>query len=458
MRRWFSPCARLLVLISAAPGPLALAASLEGQLAVGYDARITDNVLRAPDDANPEEGVIHLPYVSVGAGVEEQRTRLESNYLARARFFTGTDVRDDNVVTGSTSLAYDVVPRRLVWNASHQRIQQLADPRFVDNPLNQQELDTLSTGLDYRLFARGATAATLQANLSRQSAGFARLDSTRGLVAADLSHALSEQLTAGVFADFTDVDFDAVELPDFQRVSGGVSAGWTGRRTSLSVRAGLNEVDRGDLGSNDGYLLTAQLSFAPTEAQRLSASVEQRLTDQGQQLGQGGFGGLFGPGVGGIGDGFRDQFAFGSVFETRGLSVDYAVGRGRWNTGLRFDVREQEFESAGAFPDFSRATLTARGGYELTERLSFALTVSFLRNEFDAPAGGFGQPSREDEQVRVLADLRWRPGPRTTASVGVEHFQSDSDAGFFNFEETALLLQLRRVLVGQGGPAPARVR
>ena len=402
-------------------------------LDAGYQARITDNVGLVPEDEQSD--VVHTPFLRLIGSRDGSWLDATANYEYRRRIFQDGSFRNDHVVNGSGSLTAELAPRRLFWDVTHTRTQALADVRNVNNPLNQQEINTIGTGLEYRTPEDRRNQLQLSTRFEDQRSSLEVNDSARTSISANLSRGLSPRLRAGLRVQGQDIDFREDFIPDFQRLDTRLVASREGPRLGFEVTGGLNWVDREGLDITDGFAASANVDFALSSTQRLTLTAEDRLADQTNFA----IAGIVGPGTA------PEQGIFGNVFELRSAQLQYTFQQPRTQFQLGLGVTEQEFEG-GARADLSSEQVSVNLTRELGPRLRFSAVATFRQQEFGGVSGG--QPAREDEILISQANLAWRLGARTNVSLGVRYDDSESTAGFFNFTERSVLVSFDRTLWG----------
>ena len=398
-------------------------------LDVGYEMRASDNVaLRR--GAEGVEDIVHSPFVDVSALIDNARVDLDANYRWLGRYFQDGTFPDDNVVTGSGGVTVAVLPQRITWDARYTRSQQLRNLQQPDNPLNQREFDIYETGVLLGLLPPGPTTASLSARIQEQRSSLDFDRSQRVTTGLQLKRTVSSKTTLGLSADRLRVVFDEPFFPDYERLTGAVTFAYSGAALTLDGRVGYNEISFDEAeDSNGGESLGLSATWRLTGSQQLRLSASRELTDQTPGLGVGQLG---------FGD-FRDQGAFGRVFEQSRAGVTWRTSRGRWNLSATANVSRQEFVEGGQ-SDIDRWSVGGNVGYRFTPKLSADLSLRLNRNEFA------GQ-DREDEQLFGNLRFNWNPGPRTRFSLGLSHRRADSQAATFNFEETAAILTLSRTVL-----------
>ena len=99
------------------------AVALEFEATVGLRESFSTNPGRAGTSEEEEEQFIHAPNVSVGLTHSSQTLELEADYSAERRIYEEDDPRfeDENVLTGSSSLTWNVAPERFLLGVEHYR-------------------------------------------------------------------------------------------------------------------------------------------------------------------------------------------------------------------------------------------------------------------------------------------------------------------------------------------------
>lgn len=407
-------------------------AAADFTLDAGYQARLTDNVGLVPE--NERSDVVHTPFLRLGGNHEGSWLRTTANYEYRRRIFQDGSFRNDHVVNGSGSLVAELAPSRLFWDLTHTRTQALADVRNVNNPLNQQEINTIGSGFEYRTSEERRNQIRTSLRYDDQRSSVEVNDSGRTSASLNLIRRLSPRLRTGVRVQGLDVDFREDFAPDFQRLDLRLVAGREGPRLRFEVTGGLNWVDRKGLDVRDGFAASANAEFAITQSQRVTLLAEDRLGDQTNFA----VAGIPAPGSA------PEQGVFGNVFELRTVQVQYALDRPRSRFQLTLAANDQDFDEGRT--DLSSEQISLSWSRELTPSLRLSVLATFRQQEFGAVTED--RPPREDELLLSQVNFQWRLGARTRFSLGVRYDESESTADIVNFTERSVLLSFERTLFG----------
>ena len=400
-------------------------AAADFTLDAGYQARLTDNVGLVPE--NERSDVVHNPFLRLGGNHEGAWLRTTANYEYRRRIFQDGSFRNDHVVNGNGSLVAELAPSRLFWDLTHTRTQALADVRNVNNPLNQQEINTIGSGFEYRTSEEKRNQIRTSLRYDDQRSSVDLNDSGRTSASLNLIRRLSPRLRTGVRVQGLDVDF----REDFAR---------EGPRLRFEVTGGLNWVDREGLDVRDGFAASANAEFAITPSQRVTLLAEDRLGDQTNFA----VAGIPAPGSA------PEQGLFGNVFELRTVQVQYALDRPRSRFQLTLAANDQDFDEGRT--DLSSEQISLSWSRELTPTLRLSVLATFRQQEFGAVTED--RPPREDELLLSQVNLQWRLGARTRFSLGVRYDESESTADIVNFTERSVLLSFERTLFGSPQVSP----
>lgn len=422
------------LLVAASLLPAAALGQQEGHLsvAVSHEVEYTDNVTRRPDG---DDQLVQRPRVFLGFGENWGRTSLTMNYQGEGRYFSDDAFDSQEVFTGSTSLRSQLVPGRLVWDATHTRNEPLLNLRNPDTPANRQRTDLLGTGLNYVVGGRSANTLTLNGRVSTFQSDRLPVESTRLNASASFRRALAPTRGAGVSVSWLQASFpDAPLLPDFRR--------WTTRANfdqalpdgTLTAGVGWNAFKRGSGSWDGGLSADVALRWRLSGRRALSLSFSRQVTDLA--VGQGFGGGAFlNPVVG-----FRDEFVTdGTLFELTQVQVQHAWNFQRWTFNLGGTVRERDFE--GRDLSDRRIRVGASGTYRISRELTARLDVAINRLDF-----GGGADARQDDRFLTNGSLRWRLGERTSVSVSAVWEQWDSSDPQFGFDVLSFRLGARRTL------------
>ncbi|MEE4382468.1 MAG: hypothetical protein V2J02_10765 [Pseudomonadales bacterium] len=408
-----------------------VSAATEFDLTVGYEGRASDNVARQPEP-NEEEDIVHQPEARVAFTRDEAVFDFTGDYSYRRRIFQDDTFRDDFVLNGSGALTATLVPEQVTWDVSHTRTQALADARFIDNPINQQEINTTSTGVELRTRPTGRNQAALTGRIADQRSSIETNNNLRSTAGLTLTRRTAPTTTVGVSVEASDVDFEEDFVQDYQRLDARLTLSRQGARLGVELGVGYNWVEREGADVLDNPVFSGSLSYALTPSSGVTAGFERRLVDQtGFTLS-----GNLEPG-----DGVLQQGAFANVFELTSFNVGYNGEFGRTNVALRGSSQEQEFDD-----DF-RGLETQQVGlslsYQLTRSIGFELLADFVNQQFGAPGAG----DREDDRVFSQARFTLNAGPRTRFSLGGRYDDGDSTDPAFVYTERSIVLSFFRDLI-----------
>ena len=342
-----------------------------------------------------------------------------------ANYENGT-TEDDVVVTGSGSIAWNILPGRMQLSLSHERSEQIRNSRDVDIRNNRQLRDILSAGpsftarlspVDDLVLTGRLTQVTYDKSSADVTSGQRQgRDSDRAQGGLSWQHHMSKTDTLSANYQYATTDFDGTDVQiDFQQIFAAYDVRL--RNSGYNISLGMNRSERDGGESNDGFYGQIGWDLA-TGSHRLRVVAVNQLTDSGIGLGGNSLmSGDLSP---------RDNnFDVVDVVERTSLSLNYGYdglcARCVIDLGLRHD--EQDFDTEPR--DQESNGITASFGYRLSPTLKASLRAGLSRIKFPQDITG----DREDERTQYGAALDWNLSRQLALSLFLNNDSRDSSRG-----------------------------
>ena len=251
-----------------------------------FDLRLgaghSDNVRRV--SVNPQSDTYSL--IGFSGGIERSSPRFVTSVVAdieRRNYSDGTYL-DEPYGNLDANVEVYAVPDRFSWEFSDLYGQSRIDPLLVASPLNQQQVNVLSTGPRLALPLGGRTSLDVVATRSKRTyEDTTAFDAETDYGQLAVSRATSATTTLSFTATSRKIDYR------FTQQQNSIRAMYLGYRRQLAsgsagLSLGKNEVDFGASSRSSPYV---DLSWARALGSRsnLSISVTNRLGDFGDNFG-----------------------------------------------------------------------------------------------------------------------------------------------------------------------------
>jgi hypothetical protein len=393
----------------------------QGQGAEPFDWNATlgmdysDNILRTVDN---EESAT-TAYAGLRVNGRLQRPRYDASLKTDLSYheYLDSDLTGEVVGGLDGALNIGIVPERFFWLTSDQFGQVKSNTQAADTPLNRQNINVFSTGPQLLLPLGGRTQVQLDGTWSDvyyEDADDA--DSTRTRGALSLNHNLSDATSLSVSASRERVELD-VEAPAIDRYDVDeyfVGYNVTGRRTTLNVNLGYNQLDDG-IDTYGGTLIRLNVTRKIATRSSVGLQLGREYSDsadvfQRVQM----FGGVLptNPDGSALADPFRSDYAYLS-WQTDARRMEYR---------LFARVREERHERLpGLDRDF--AGLDAEISRRVTSSVVAYLNAAYVRDELSNVAA----PARHETSLNI--GVNWQAGQRFGVAFDVGRSQGRGNVG-----------------------------
>lgn len=334
----------------------------------------SDNIRR--ESVNEESQTVGE--LGLRLGVARDTGRLNANIDANLAYRDYFDNAYDADLQGgfNGTVVYWFLPERLSWTLQDNYTRALIDPRNVDTPGNQQNVNYFTTGPDLRLPIGERTAVLIGGRWSDvyyedTTAGNNRLLGTLGI-----ERRLGERSTLSLHGTAERVEFDdRAGSSDYDRQSGYLEYAAQGARTTLSVRGGMSMLhDFGDTTEGPLVALTLERRLSARTTLRLDVGTELTDSADAMRRDQG-----FGP----IEVGGDRPIATAGQYQSDYAALGWSLEGVRTTFDLTADFRSEDYERGDAFNRDSTGA-TATMVRRLGARLSWRLFGGWTTQDFDA--------------------------------------------------------------------------
>jgi hypothetical protein len=244
-----------LSLLLALPAPTS-AADIEAEFRAGYGR--SDNIARLEEDEQIDESI-----QTIGLSLDVLQETRKFEFVLRSNFdylVYADETFDDEVVGGlMTAATYWFIPERFNWYIQNNWGQQVFDPFATTDPGNREDFNYLTTGPSLLLPVGTRNMIGLDLRASRVNYETRVFDNDRQMVRAYFDRAIRDDSNMSFNVRVRSVEFESGSTADdydlnevFIRYERETA------RDTVSVDAGVAEVEDENGEKNDGYLFEAQ--------------------------------------------------------------------------------------------------------------------------------------------------------------------------------------------------------
>lgn len=398
---------------------------------IGHEVEATDNVARV--DLDPQEDVIHEPFVDLDLGYRSKPLVAAADYRLQGRYFQNSSFANDQIFTGNAFARFGAFDDRLALDVSHDRNQTLRDVRAPDNRDNRQEVQQLAAGAAWT-FGRTVDVLRLSARAVRSDAEREPIDADRYIAGAQYTHLFSPSRRGGVSLQWFDTHYDNPLLRDFVRVTANIDGGLTHRNGEIEGSIGYNRFRRSGGDWSGGLALSLGVTWNLGTRGELRVNGSRQVTDQ------------IGANRQGLAQGLDQDLGLqaspnelvndGELFESSQLAVRYRWSGRRFTFGGQLEFNLEDFESPR---DEQRIRASVVAGYDLTRRLRGQVSCSATLQEFT-------DEGREDQTWDAVGRLDYELGSRTRLGGGLRYGLREVDGTGEEYEVLGLFASISREL------------
>jgi hypothetical protein len=424
-----------LVVAAAALIPLSSAA-LEYSASVGYLGEYRDNANRTVG-SDEESDIIHRPRFAFAGDHVGPRFEAGFNYRAQQRIYQDDTFDDETILEGGADFAWNVVPDRLIVFAANQRQETEVRRSEEAVPTNLQEADESRAGVNLILDSISNHALTLGYQYAQVNLDETRNDSSRQTVTANYAIPFSETDVLSLLGDFSKVDFDDDPIPDYESRSGSLQYARLTIRSSLTISAGYQSVDRDlDRDTVDGYIGSIDFTRELSAVTSVGISLSQNFRDNSLEFGRR----LIVNEPDPIDDGgFIGDTDIGEVYKEKRGAAFLSTRIGANAVSLTVDAARQEYQDVdrdadaiGAAVDVIRSIRPNLDGY---------LGVGYRQHDFATVQG-------KDDEVQGHLGLKWQRTPRLALGFSLNYFTRQRDVAERDVDDWSAQFSIDYLILG----------
>lgn len=379
--------------------------ALEVTAAAQYTAEYTDNTNRTENDRIGEW--IHQPGADLTASQDTSSLELDAAYNYYRRIYTRDVWTDEDVLVGSADALWEALPNRLNFLLRHDRRESTLQALESGTQDNRQQVSTTSAGGTLRLQPRSNHEAQLEYTFTDIHADETQTDSRRHNGTGRYIVDLSPRRSLTLLGTYSDIEYDTNQYSDAEYAQASVGYQQISDTLDFNVTVGYNWYERSGRGDTDDPTYEASLTWRPQAGTAFTLSGSHQITDQSQNLGEGG--------SGIVNDNSGTTAAFKETLAD--VSLDQVVGRAN-NISLSAFYNKQEYaedvllsnEQVGVRGTFSR---------NMTPRTTFDLYAEFSNRDFD-------DQGDDQDELRAGANLRHRIGRSVSLNLGARYEKRDA--------------------------------
>jgi len=310
---------------------------------------------------------------------------------------------------------FALIPQRLTWVLQDSYGQAQIDPFAPVTPINQENVNYVSTGPDVALRLGSTAFMDVTARYARTQYEVSPFDNNRLIGSVALGMPLSSSSSVSIDGSTMHVRFDnTLANTDYDRSSGYGHYELQGARTFLTANLGVTKVDQGGV-TTTGPMAKLELSRQISAASKLTVTVGRDLTDAGTS-----FSGLQPSAIGGIT--IAPAAVTSANYTVTYVQVGWQYERNRTTVGFSGRWEKDSYDGLPLL-DLNRSSAEFSAERKLTEAFSAQLLGSLYRvdyantdfTETDARVGG-ALTFRHGRALEIR--LRYDHVSRTVSGIG----------------------------------------
>jgi len=362
----------------------------------------TDNIDRLPDNQALEGYEANIGS-HIGLNHTGRKITLNAQYLAIYSDYKNNRIENNNEVTGSSDLAWQIIDNRLTWNAEHYISEVLSNNNRVNTPDNRERRQILTTGptltthlssVDDLIFLAEYTQVNqddaINENLSQRS----NINSNRAEGVITWVHELSGTSALEVGGIGSETQFDN-NSPDFKYQQ--IFIGYRVQLASgdYNIRLGTNQAKRSGPGDTEKGAYTAIEFNREIKGDNLAINIIRQLTDSSIGLDSD------------TSNTNINNFDTINIVERTHFDINYTlqnICRGCVaNINYSFDHEDfqNDISTSTSNRDNKDNRIAATLDYRINSRLSSRTMASYLITTFN-------ELDRRDKTIEVETSLNWQ--------------------------------------------------
>ena len=390
-------------------------------LDLGYQATYSTNSDRVSTDEQAQW--IHEPSVTTSLSHDSNALELDALYNYSRRIYQQDDdgrFDDEDLLTGESTLNWNIVPDRLVFGVEHFRSIYTINAGLASGPNNRQEGQRVAASIDYSQPTVGSHYLNARASTSESTYEDTDNDSETDEVRLAYVVPVSDFRRWEVAAKKSETSFNDFEIFDYSLTSGEVVFISEAPTGSLFATLGYTETDPDSDLIDSVSGVTGSLDFRRGVSTPLEwrINLSREIGDRSLSLDRGSLRIDADPEL--VDSGLAE------VFTSTLASVEMIATRGTNQFAVSLAADDEDFVSGG--DDRRSETARFRFSRQMRSNLDFSTTVSYAEVEFD-------ESDQEDEIVQGRIDLSWEASRRLRVAAAIAYEDRTSNLPFVEYSE-----------------------
>lgn len=266
------------MLLAGLSGPWPATAA-ESRYSVGYRLEYSDNLRLS--ETNKESGFVSIPNVTYD--FQHRSADWDADMLVDLRYedYRSNTFGDRWTGVADGALRWHIVPERFTWVATDYFRQVVISTIQPNNPLNQQIVNTFSTGPNLKFRLTPVDELQAEYRFADVYEDLTNNDSVRNSAAVRLLHRRSAIATISLNYEYGDVDFVDPQNIDFTRNDYFLRYRSAGARTDWLLDLGITRIDRLDAPGLDGDLIRATATYRLSRLSSATLTLQDLLIESG---------------------------------------------------------------------------------------------------------------------------------------------------------------------------------
>ncbi len=391
-------------------GPASAIFALEYDVSLTQESEYTTNTGLTSGDEVSEW--IHSPGVGLQATHEGPNLNLDVDYNVNRRIHQEDLFDNDTESAGTANIAWDALPERLAFTASHTRTQTAI--RTITGgatPDNRQENSETSAGPTLRFNPRGQDQILLSYLYGSRTASITDTDAITHDTSLSYVLATSPTNSVALAVMQNQVQYENPFIPDIEYQIAQITLDRTLSNLEYSFTGGYQNAER-TLGREDvdGLLINLQADWQARPGTEVGLTLQHDIQDQSSAFDTGAF----------VDDlDFSADSDLAEIFTNNRLSLSVRQ-RLSESTAMTFgaDYVEEDYEDVGR--DTTRQALRIGLSRTLTRQVRASFGLSFENEDFE---------DEGEEADTLRGDLRfdYDVGRNLTTALTIRYEERDSD-------------------------------
>lgn len=327
---------------------------------------------------------------------------------------------NDDVGSFVADASFKLTPQALTWFINDHFGTLLLDRFQPDTPVNRENFNRFSTGLDLMIRLGSRTAINLIGEYQDHNYEKSDTDNTQVSGTLSISRLLSPNRKLSLNGRTERIEFDdETQRSSYDRVSAYLNFSSDGARSTLSASLGVNEVQIQGT-TDDGFFGELNFTRKLSDRTEFDISYDRRFSDAGN---------IFSITQDSALDfnETRDVSTNGDPFESQRAMIGLNMDQGRNQLYLRTSYYDEDYEGSNS-QDLSRYNVSAGFQRELGSGWSVGGGVIAQKREFD-------ESGRDDDDFSVRIGIGRRLSQSLSLLLAYRRTERDSSDTGFDFVE-----------------------